>query len=129
MGGNEGELDAAVFLFRWRRQGDRGGGARPAGGGAVLGFGVGGRRRPVAGWAVMVGWAGQEAEPQWGGEGKSAGWKKRNGPRLGRKAGWGESGGELFLNKIWILEYKKALEICTRRFRRNFDMRIFPKFS
>jgi hypothetical protein len=44
MGGNEGELDAAVFLFRWRRQGDRGGGMRPAGGGAVLGFGAGGRR-------------------------------------------------------------------------------------
>jgi hypothetical protein len=32
-----------------------------------------------------LGWAGREAEAQWGGEGKSAGWKKRNGPRLGRK--------------------------------------------
>jgi hypothetical protein len=27
-----------------------------------------------------------------------------------------------------IFEYTKALEICTRRFRRNFDMRIFSKF-
>jgi hypothetical protein len=27
-----------------------------------------------------------------------------------------------------IFEYTKALEICSRRFRRNFDMRIFPKF-
>jgi hypothetical protein len=35
MGANEGGLDAAAFLFRWRRRGDRGGGARPAGGGAV----------------------------------------------------------------------------------------------
>jgi hypothetical protein len=32
-----------------------------------------------------------------------------------------------FSNKNWIFEYTKALEICTRRFRRNFDMRIFPK--
>jgi hypothetical protein len=74
MGGNEGELDAAIFLFRWRRRGDRGSGARPAGGGAMLGFGAGGRRRPVAGWAVMVGWAGREAEAHWGGEGKSTGY-------------------------------------------------------
>jgi hypothetical protein len=27
-----------------------------------------------------------------------------------------------------IFEYTEALEICTRRFRRNFDMRIFLKF-
>jgi hypothetical protein len=32
-----------------------------------------------------------------------------------------------FPNKNWIFEYTKALEICTRRFRRNFDMRNFPK--
>jgi hypothetical protein len=54
-GGNEGELDVVFFLFRWRRRGDRGGGAKPAGGSDVLGFGAGGRRRPVAGWAMMVG--------------------------------------------------------------------------
>jgi hypothetical protein len=87
MGGNEGELDAAVFLFRWRRRGDRGGGARLAGGGTVLGFGAGGRRRPVAGWAVMVGWAGREAEAQWGGEGKLVGWKKKEWATAGPK-GW-----------------------------------------
>jgi hypothetical protein len=28
----------------------------------------------------------------------------------------------------YIFEYTKDLEICTRRFRRNFDMRIFSKF-
>jgi hypothetical protein len=33
-----------------------------------------------------------------------------------------------FLNKNWIIKYTKALEICTRRFRRNFEMDIFPKF-
>jgi hypothetical protein len=27
-----------------------------------------------------------------------------------------------------IFDYSKALEIYRRRFRRNFDMRIFPKF-
>jgi hypothetical protein len=32
-----------------------------------------------------------------------------------------------FLNKNWIFEYTKDLEICTRIFRSNFDMRIFPK--
>jgi hypothetical protein len=37
-----------------------------------------------------------------------AGWKKRNGPRLGRKAGWAESRGELILNKILIFEYIKG---------------------
>jgi hypothetical protein len=30
--------------------------------------------------------------------------------------------------KKWIFEFTKALEICRRRFRRNFDMRVFPKF-
>jgi hypothetical protein len=33
-----------------------------------------------------------------------------------------------FWIKNWIFEFTKALENCGRRFRRNFDMRIFPKF-
>jgi hypothetical protein len=33
-----------------------------------------------------------------------------------------------FLIKNQIFEFTKGLEICRRRFRRNFDMRIFPKF-
>jgi hypothetical protein len=33
-----------------------------------------------------------------------------------------------FRNKNWIFEYTKALEICLRRFMRNFDVGIFPKF-
>jgi hypothetical protein len=32
-----------------------------------------------------------------------------------------------FPNNNLIFEYTKALEICRRRFRRNFDMRIFSK--
>jgi hypothetical protein len=31
------------------------------------------------------------------------------------------------LNKKLDFKYKKALEICRRRFMRNFDLRIFPK--
>jgi hypothetical protein len=30
--------------------------------------------------------------------------------------------------KLDFFEFSKALENCRRRFRRNFDMRIFPKF-
>jgi hypothetical protein len=33
-----------------------------------------------------------------------------------------------FRIKIGFFELTKALEICRRRFRRNFDMRIFPEF-
>jgi hypothetical protein len=63
------------------------------------------------------------------GRGGAAGWKT-SGPRLGRLAA-GPIGPKVkensFLNKKLIFEYTKALEICRRRFRRNFDMRIFPK--
>jgi hypothetical protein len=56
---------------------------------------------------------------------------------VGQKAGWagwllGRLGPKLkenlFQNKNWIFEYINTLEICTRRFRRDFDVRIFPKF-
>jgi hypothetical protein len=33
-----------------------------------------------------------------------------------------------FQNKNWIFEFTRALEICTRRFRRNFDVEFFPNF-
>jgi hypothetical protein len=55
---------------------------------------------------------------------------KTSGPWLGRLAA-GPIGPKVkensFLNKNLIFEYTKAFEICRRRFRRNFDMRIFPK--
>jgi hypothetical protein len=48
------------------------------------------------------------------------GWAERpDGPKV--------TGKILFRIKFDFL-YTEALEICTRRFRRNFDMRIFPKF-
>jgi hypothetical protein len=36
--------------------------------------------------------------------------------------------GKPFRNKNWIFKYTRALKICTRRFRRKFDMEVFPKF-
>jgi hypothetical protein len=33
-----------------------------------------------------------------------------------------------FFEFQWISNFGKTLKICTRRFRRNFDMGIFPKF-
>jgi hypothetical protein len=62
------------------------------------------RRKREARWAKMAEWAG------W-----LLGW-------LGRKLK------KFFQNKNWIFEFTMALEICTRRFRRNFDTRIYPKF-
>jgi hypothetical protein len=36
---------------------------------------------------------------------------------------------EFLQNLNWIfLDFAKALENCTKRFRRNLDMGIFPKF-
>jgi hypothetical protein len=56
--------------------------------------------------------------------------------RVGQKAKWvGWLLGRLrqklkksFRSKNWIFEFTNAMEICTRRFRRNFDTRIFSKF-
>jgi hypothetical protein len=58
---------------------------------------------------------------------KAGGW-------LGWEAGWaaGPIGPKVkensFPNKNWIFEFTKALEICRKRFRRNFVMRTFTKF-
>jgi hypothetical protein len=57
----------------------------------------------------------------------------RRGPAglAGPKAEWAGKGSQAESEeeiKILIFEFTKALEICTRRFRRDFDMRIFPKF-
>jgi hypothetical protein len=100
-GGMKG-IDAAIFFSSGGGVGvDPGGGARPAGG-AVRARLRCGRKKKVAGSAMRVGWAGREADAQWGRGGrKTAGWKKKNGPWLGRKARWAERDGEnSFQNKI-----------------------------
>jgi hypothetical protein len=49
-------------------------------------------------------------------------------PRLCQKPELGQSSrNEILSNFIWNLDFGQILEICTRRFRRNFDMGIFPK--
>jgi hypothetical protein len=65
------------------------------------------------------------------------GQRERRGQRepAGSKAGWAarSAGPEIrkknFRIKNWIFEFTNALEICRRRFRRNFDMRIFLNSS
>jgi hypothetical protein len=50
---------------------------------------------------------------------------------VGRLAAWAERPNvkeKNFWIKNWIFEFTKALQNCERRFRRNFDMRIFSKF-
>jgi hypothetical protein len=86
----------------------------------------GGRRPP--GWASWAGWrrgpTGQMRETE-------AGWQRGPRGRVGRLAA-GPNGPEVkensFLNKNLIFDYGEALEICRRRFRRNFEVGIFPKF-
>jgi hypothetical protein len=64
--------------------------------------------------------AGEKTGDRLGWEAGRAGWPLG---RLGRKRGKNS-----FPNKNWIFEFSKALEICRKRFRRNFGMGIFSKF-
>jgi hypothetical protein len=48
----------------------------------------------------------------------------RSGPAWVSWTGWAGSQGRFQIN----LDFGKTLRISTRRFRRNLDMRIFPKF-
>jgi hypothetical protein len=48
--------------------------------------------------------------------------------RLGQKPELGQrSRNKILSNFIWNLDFWQTLEICTMRFRRNFDMGIFSK--
>jgi hypothetical protein len=62
-----------------------------------------------------------------GAPGRVAGLRGQTG-RLAAGPFWAKSEEKFFSKKKLIFDYNKALEICRRRFRRNFDMRIFPKF-
>jgi hypothetical protein len=91
-------IDAAVFLSSGGGDGATVEAARGrlAAAPCAPGVGAGGGKRWLVG---PCGWAGpaRRSRPSGGGEGKSAGKKKR----LGRKAGWVESDGEnSFPNKI-----------------------------
>jgi hypothetical protein len=87
-GGMKG-IDTAVFFSSGGGVGvDPGGGVRPADGTGHARLRCG-RKKKVAGWDVLVGWAGQEVEAQWGRGGKIGRLerKKETGPkgRMGRK--------------------------------------------
>jgi hypothetical protein len=74
---------------------------------------------------AQAGWAGRDGFGLLGRRGQWAGWARG---RVGRKVGQAEIKKKNFRIRNWIFEFTKALEICRRRFRRNFDMRIFSKF-
>jgi hypothetical protein len=80
----------------------------------------------------MARWSGRrERRRSVGVRRKMAGWPR--GPRglMGRLAAWAGRPNvkeKNFRIKNWIFDFTKALENCGRRFGRNFDMRIFPKF-
>jgi hypothetical protein len=105
---------------------------RPAGGGIFCAWLRCGRRKKTDGWAVRVSWADREAEAQWG-RGENARLKRKKWAATGPKGqlAAGPIGLKVrkisFPNNNLIFEDTKSLEICRRRFRRNFDMRIFPK--
>jgi hypothetical protein len=74
---------------------------------------------------TRAGWAGRDDFGLRGQRGRWAGWARG---RTGRGVGRAESKEMNFRIENWNFEFTKALEICRRRFWRNFDMRIFPKF-
>jgi hypothetical protein len=62
------------------------------------------------------------------GKGEWAGWGGRRGrPWLGRTRSRARIQKEIIFEFQLILEFGRTLENSTRTFRRNFDMRIFPK--
>jgi hypothetical protein len=73
---------------------------------------------------ARAGWANRDCFGLWGRCGRGAGWARG---RTGRGVGRAERKEKSFRIKNWIFKFTKALGICRRRFRRNFDMRIFPK--
>jgi hypothetical protein len=90
------------------------------------------RRKPCGARAAVRGgaWqAGPIERPRSSGEresrliGEEGRWS-----RLGRKPKLGQSSrNKMISNFIWNLDFWQTLEICTRRFRRNFVVGIFPE--
>jgi hypothetical protein len=77
-----------------------------------------------------VGWAGQEAEDQWGEGERPVGDEKRKWAAASLKTGAGpNSSNKTFLNFYLEFEFLATLEICTRIFRRNLTWEFFLKSS
>jgi hypothetical protein len=86
----------------------------------------------AANWGLVVRGT-RERRPAWEGvnqKGKrtSANAPSTRGSRLAARSVGLKIRKKNFRIKNWIFEFTKDLEFCRRRFRRNFDMRIFPKF-
>jgi hypothetical protein len=101
------------------------------GGGGAGRSARGGRRPGGAGW---LGRPKAEAQGRFsgggpkGGKGELAGsGGRRGGPQLGRIRSRARIQKKFFSNFNLFLEFGRTLKICTRRFRKKFDMRIFPK--
>jgi hypothetical protein len=90
---------------------------------------------------VEAGWAGHRPRPS-GEGGRRLGQGEGGGPReeeggagrpkvnprqLGQKLEMGPCSKEILFEFQLILEFGRDLENCTRRFRKKFDMGIFPK--
>jgi hypothetical protein len=74
-----------------------------------------------------AGWAGREAKAQWGEGEWPVGEGKRKWAAAGPKTGAGPNSSNKTISNFYLkFEFLATLEICTRRFRRNFDMGIFP---
>jgi hypothetical protein len=74
-----------------------------------------------AAWAGKVGFGLRVKRGQWGRLGrKLSGLVRVAGPKVKKKDFW---------IKNWIFEFTKALEICTRKIRRDFDMGFFLNSS
>jgi hypothetical protein len=86
---------------------------------------------------AAIGQGATEAQPAGPAERPRPGGERESG-RLGEKRKWAAArpktrAGPNLRNKTFSIFYLKfkflaTLEICTRKFRRNFDMGIFPKF-
>jgi hypothetical protein len=85
------------------------------------GVGWPGRPKAETQWRVV-------AVAQWEGKGEWADrGGRRGGPRLGRIWSRARIQKEILFEFQLILEFDRTLEKYTRKFRRNFDMGIFPK--
>jgi hypothetical protein len=104
--GGAAAREEAATLPAHRGRKEKGGGTRP-----------GGLARPA--WPLGAGWASSACLAARG----RVGW-------LGHWAGWVRKLKKTYflIKRIEFFEFTKALEICTRRFRRNFEVGIFPKF-
>jgi hypothetical protein len=75
------------------------------------------------------GWLGQKEEGERWAAARPEGGGREVGRGWARNRKWPDSRNKILSNFIWNLDFWQTLEICTRRFRMNFDMGILLGFS